>query len=668
MFFNSLATKSGLDAKKAMQLVSISRKMANEGRIVALTIHQPRPEIFCMFDRVILLCAGSVVFQGSPVSVGSYLAQHPSLLGHNHTEDELECAIDNPADAVIDGLGSKIMQQLAIKWYARTPQAVSIVKAIENANERAADHWRSERGAVELERVESAIEVRGVDFAVALQTYTGRHVWRNLFQLSSSAAIVVTVTAVLTALLFRGVTSANQVVSEIMIIYALSAGLPPGAVVGQYMMPLIVEEANDSALRSSALLTHNVLTGLSFLGLQTIFASCIAYFIAINEAHWDALELWDFWVLLYENTVTLEMAFWAFFYATGSRMPFNMYLIFVNILNGFIVARKDYLPGLHWLPMTGSMHWGISGSMQVMLKNKTYCEFKEADPDPIIHGFTCFATSGDIVLEWFSVSHISLYASSVVILGIFCLFSCLSIFGLGYYIGIRSDAQPQPGSLVHRVMKIHACFQQCLSGICRRKELVPIEDSAGRKSRKELEMRVMTSQMILPEEIKVLRAMVVLPHEYWEKRQKKDVIDVDNSEDDLGDLDEEELETLVEHDVNGVSEVDKKPSLAIKETDDGKERKEQHLADQTQSDHQHNPQRTFENKVSLHGWGTLRKELRGNKWRHASQYTHFKKVQHAQLQVLRAFHKSARQVDKHASFQTDEFALRRASMSSQSKS
>ena len=171
-----------------MQLVNISRKMADEGRIVALTIHQPRPEIFCMFDRVVLLCAGSVVFQGSPVDVGSYLAQHPSLVGKDKTDDQLERAIENPADAVIDGLGSKAMQQLAAKWYARTSQAVTIVKAIEHSVERANKHWRTETGIAELERVKAARAVRDVDFGIALQTYTGRHARRNLLKRAGSSS------------------------------------------------------------------------------------------------------------------------------------------------------------------------------------------------------------------------------------------------------------------------------------------------------------------------------------------------------------------------------------------------------------------------------------------------------------------------------------------------
>jgi hypothetical protein len=641
-----------------MQLVTISRRMADEGRIVALTIHQPRPEIFCMFDRIVLLCAGSVVFQGSPLDVRFYLEQHPSLVGKGKTDDQLARAIENPADAVIDGLGSKAMQQLAAEWYARTSQAVTIVKAIEHGNERADKHWRTEAGIRVLERIKAASFVRDVDFRVALQTYTGRHARRNLLALVSYAAIIVCVSGVLTALLFRGVTSANQVVSEIMIIYALSAGLPPGATVGQYMMPLLVDEANDSVLHSPALLTHNILTGISCLGLQTLSASIVAYLIAINQAHWDFLQLWDFWVLLFANTITLEMAFWTFFYASGSRMPFNMYLIFVNILNGFVVARKDYLPGLHWLPMTGSMHWGVSGSMQVLLKNRTYCEFKEADPDPIIQGFTCFATSGDLVLEWFSISHISLYTSSVVLLGIFCLFSVLSVFGLGYFIGTRSDADPPPGSLVHRVMAVTKRVKSCWHLVFRPKVLVASENSAGKKSRKELEMRVMTSQMTSPEELKVIESLVILPHEYWAEKVNRHIAEAartgggDDDDENDSDVGIDELETLVEEEPDPVD---------ASSADEGESKAGTKMAAKTAPTVGHN-------KLSMHGWGVLQKEVHtkiSTKRRDGSQYTNFKRAQQPLFDVLRALQKkkkTADEVDLHGSFSTDEFHERRATL------
>ena len=198
---------SGLDAKKAMQLVTIAKCLADQGKTVALTIHQPRPEIFCMFDRVIMLCAGSVVFQGPASSIGSYLALHPSLVTKSQngintlTNDTLLMAEENPADTIIDGLGSDHMQQLAIQWYGDTTEAVDVIKAIEHSNERATKYARTAAGIQTNARIQSAVSARHLDWWVALISYTGRHVYRKLNQVIASVTIIIFLSGFLTALL-----------------------------------------------------------------------------------------------------------------------------------------------------------------------------------------------------------------------------------------------------------------------------------------------------------------------------------------------------------------------------------------------------------------------------------------------------------------------------------
>ncbi|GER51896.1 ABC-2 type transporter family protein [Striga asiatica] len=55
---------SGLDSTNASRLVSTLRGMADEGRSVVMTIHQPSSRIFYEFHKVLLLCDGSPLFFG----------------------------------------------------------------------------------------------------------------------------------------------------------------------------------------------------------------------------------------------------------------------------------------------------------------------------------------------------------------------------------------------------------------------------------------------------------------------------------------------------------------------------------------------------------------------------------------------------------------------------
>ncbi|KAI1479689.1 P-loop containing nucleoside triphosphate hydrolase protein [Daldinia eschscholtzii] len=56
---------TGLDATSAYQLVRTLKALANKGRTIITTIHQPRSEIWDLFDNLIILSKGSPVYSGT---------------------------------------------------------------------------------------------------------------------------------------------------------------------------------------------------------------------------------------------------------------------------------------------------------------------------------------------------------------------------------------------------------------------------------------------------------------------------------------------------------------------------------------------------------------------------------------------------------------------------
>ncbi|KAL8828813.1 MAG: hypothetical protein Q9191_002370 [Dirinaria sp. TL-2023a] len=55
---------TGLDATSAFQLVRTLKMLASKGRTIIITIHQPRSEIWGLFDNIILLSGGSPLYSG----------------------------------------------------------------------------------------------------------------------------------------------------------------------------------------------------------------------------------------------------------------------------------------------------------------------------------------------------------------------------------------------------------------------------------------------------------------------------------------------------------------------------------------------------------------------------------------------------------------------------
>ncbi|XP_010609812.1 ATP-binding cassette sub-family G member 5 [Fukomys damarensis] len=67
MLFDEPTT--GLDSMTANQIVFLLTELAHRGRIVILTIHQPRSEFFEYFDKIAILTFGELVFCGTPVEM-----------------------------------------------------------------------------------------------------------------------------------------------------------------------------------------------------------------------------------------------------------------------------------------------------------------------------------------------------------------------------------------------------------------------------------------------------------------------------------------------------------------------------------------------------------------------------------------------------------------------
>lgn len=83
---------TGLDSTSAYQVVKTLQNLARSGRTIIVTIHQPRSEIWSLFDNVILLTRGSPAYAGKADECLPYFAK----LGHEMP------AFTNPAEYLID--------------------------------------------------------------------------------------------------------------------------------------------------------------------------------------------------------------------------------------------------------------------------------------------------------------------------------------------------------------------------------------------------------------------------------------------------------------------------------------------------------------------------------------------------------------------------------------
>ncbi|XP_042868328.1 protein white-like isoform X2 [Penaeus japonicus] len=85
---------SGLDSFMAQNVVAVMKNMAERGKTIISTIHQPSSEVFAMFDRVLLMAEGRVAFLGEVDAATKFLSSM-----------DLHCPKQyNPSDYFIDQL------------------------------------------------------------------------------------------------------------------------------------------------------------------------------------------------------------------------------------------------------------------------------------------------------------------------------------------------------------------------------------------------------------------------------------------------------------------------------------------------------------------------------------------------------------------------------------
>ncbi|CAF1203011.1 unnamed protein product [Adineta steineri] len=83
---------TGLDATTAQIVMKILKRLSKSGRTIIFSIHQPRFSIFNLFDQVVLMCKGQIVYYDSPENVLPYFRKQ----GFARDPD------DSPPDFLLD--------------------------------------------------------------------------------------------------------------------------------------------------------------------------------------------------------------------------------------------------------------------------------------------------------------------------------------------------------------------------------------------------------------------------------------------------------------------------------------------------------------------------------------------------------------------------------------
>jgi len=96
---------SGLDASSSLSIIKLLKNLADGKRTIVTTIHQPRTEIFRMFDKILLMDRGGrVLFLGSPNDCYEFVKGAERRKNNDSASNCSEPFVENPADLIIDAV------------------------------------------------------------------------------------------------------------------------------------------------------------------------------------------------------------------------------------------------------------------------------------------------------------------------------------------------------------------------------------------------------------------------------------------------------------------------------------------------------------------------------------------------------------------------------------
>jgi ABC-type multidrug transport system ATPase subunit len=357
-FMDEIST--GLDASATFDIIKANRKMAEQMRAtLVISLLQPSPEVLELFDDVLLLNAGEVMYYGPVQSVDSYFAS----LGFERPVDR------DVADFLLD-LGTP--QQVR---YQRQPPASGLSIYLRQPSEFADRFRTSDIFSRTLEAVDEPVSPSlqtpfmtkyltelptfGRSFFENAWTLTARQVkvaMRNTAYLKSRAFLVTFMALIYGSVFWQFDPDNAQVVegvayqASMFLVLSLSSQLP----INMAQREVFYKQRRANFFQTAAYVMACSVSQIPFAIAESVVFGSILYWMCGFVA--DAAAFVIFLLLLILNNLTFLS--WFFFLSAAAPnlnvlKPFAMYTdLLFNMFSGFLITPgliPDWLIWLYWI-------------------------------------------------------------------------------------------------------------------------------------------------------------------------------------------------------------------------------------------------------------------------------------------------------------------------------
>ncbi|XP_037535473.1 ATP-binding cassette sub-family G member 8 [Nematolebias whitei] len=421
---------SGLDSFTAHNLVITLSRLAKGNRLVLLSVHQPRSDIFQLFDLVVLLSSGSAVYCGAARDMVPYF----TALGHPCPR---YC---NPSDFYVDLIS--IDRRNPEREAERLEQVRLLSEQFKEKVRDTTDHmWKpAEINATQTDSVQQSSRSREELITISrehnelpgkLNQFTiliRRHMYndfRDLVTLLVHGFEALLMSLLVGCLYFGAGEERLNIQDTVALLYMIGA-LTPFAVVLDVIAKchteraMLYHELEDGMYSVTSYFFAKVLGELPEHCVFTLVYGLPIYWLAgLNEApDRFLLNFLLVWLMVYCSRGMALFAAAALPTLQISAFAGNSLFTVFYLTGGFVISLENMWLVASWLSYASFMRWGFEGMLQVQFRGNKY---------PVTIGNITFNVDGIHVVEAMKMNQYPLFSCYLVLLAI-CLAFILLYF------------------------------------------------------------------------------------------------------------------------------------------------------------------------------------------------------------------------------------------------
>ncbi|XP_047440604.1 broad substrate specificity ATP-binding cassette transporter ABCG2-like [Mugil cephalus] len=380
---------TGLDASTANSVLLLLKRMANNGRTIILSIHQPRYSIYRLFDSLTLLVNGKQVYHGPAQSALEYFSDIGyTCEAHNNPADFFLDVINGDSTAVaLNSLDGEDIDSDSVSLSRRGIED-KLVEEYRNS------HYYKETKA-ELERIIQGKEVTSSSSRTRTITYNTsfltqfrwvlKRTFRNLLlnpQTSIAQVAVTLFLALVVGAIFFDVQQdqsglQNRVGALFFVVVNQCFSSLSSAELFITERKLFIHEYISGYYRLSVYFLSKMLSDIITLRtIPAIVFSCVAYFMIGLKPTVEAFFLFMFTVALVAYTATsMALAISADQTVVAIANIFmTITCVFMMIFAGLLVNLPSIVSWLAWLKYLSIPRYGLSALQVNEFTGLKFCE------------------------------------------------------------------------------------------------------------------------------------------------------------------------------------------------------------------------------------------------------------------------------------------------------